>query len=64
MNRIWWAGAMLASALLVLSSVPASAQEYYAKLSGFQETGGLPGGAVTGTTGMTAEARSCSDDPR
>jgi hypothetical protein len=53
MKRIWWAGSLLVAVLFVLSSVPASAQVYSAKLSGFQETGGLPGGAVTGTTGAS-----------
>jgi len=41
MNRIARAGAMLAPVLSVLFSTPAGAQEYYAKLSGFQEVGGL-----------------------
>ena len=31
----------------------AGAQEFHARLSGFQETGGLFGGAVTGTTGTS-----------
>ncbi len=41
MSRIARVGAMLAAVLFVLSSTPASAQEYFARLSGFQEVGGL-----------------------
>jgi hypothetical protein len=44
MNRIGWAGTLLAAALFVLSSIPAGAQEYHAKLSGFEEIGGLGAG--------------------
>ena len=44
MNRIGWAGTMLAAALFVLSSVPVSAQEFHAKISGFQEVGPLGAG--------------------
>ena len=44
MNRIGWAATMLAAALFGLSSVPVSAQEFHAKLSGFQEIGGLGAG--------------------
>jgi hypothetical protein len=56
---------MLAAVIFVLSSIPASAQEYYAKFSGFQETGSLPGptaaesGAIlstaTGTLKLTVD---------
>jgi hypothetical protein len=53
MNRIAWAGATLAAILFVLSSTPASAQEYSAKLSGFQEVGGLNN--ETGAILSTAE---------
>jgi hypothetical protein len=35
---------LLAAALLVLTSIPARAQEYHAKLSGFEEIGGLGAG--------------------
>jgi hypothetical protein len=51
MNRMGWAGAMLAVSLFVLVSIPASAQEYHAKLSGFEEIGSLtaPTGAVLST---------------
>src|SRR6266446_9974551 len=44
MNRIGWAGTLLVAALFVLSSIPARAQEYHAKLSGFEEIGGLGAG--------------------
>jgi hypothetical protein len=53
MNRIGWAGTMLAAALFALSSIPARAQEYQAKLSGFQEVGGL--NAETGAILSTGE---------
>jgi len=55
MKRIGWAGTMLAAVLFVLSSVPASAQEYYAKFSGFQEVGGL-GAGETGAINSTGQA--------
>ena len=41
MARRLWAGITLAACTLILSSVPANAQEFFAKLSGFQEVGGL-----------------------
>lgn len=41
MARHWWAGVTLAACTLVLSSVPAHGQDYFAKLSGFQEVGAL-----------------------
>jgi hypothetical protein len=41
MARRLWAGITLAACTLILLSVPANAQEYSAKLSGFQEVGGL-----------------------
>lgn len=55
MNRISRAGVLLAGALFVLSSVPSHAQEYYAKLSGFQEVGGL-GAGETGAINSTGQA--------
>jgi hypothetical protein len=54
MNRIGWAGAMLAVVLFMVSAIPASAQEYYARLSGFQEVGGL-GAGETGAINSTAQ---------
>jgi hypothetical protein len=47
MNRTGWIATMLAATLCVLFSVPAGAQEFRAKISGFQEVGGL-GAAETG----------------
>jgi hypothetical protein len=44
MHRQFWAGSALAAVLLVLSSAPARAQEYFAKFSGFQGVGGLGAG--------------------
>jgi CHRD domain len=41
MIRHLWAGIALTSCMLVASSVPAHAQEYSTKLSGFQEVGAL-----------------------
>jgi hypothetical protein len=41
MARRLWASITLAACTLILLSVPANAQEYVAKLSGFQEVGGL-----------------------
>ena len=41
MARNLWAGVTLAACTLMVSSVPANAQEFFAKLSGFQEVGGL-----------------------
>jgi hypothetical protein len=55
MNRRFWAGASLAAFLLLLSSVPANAQEFFAKLSGFQEVGGL-GAGETGAILSQGEA--------
>ncbi len=54
MNRIGWAGSMLAAVLFVSFAIPASAQEYSAKLSGFQEVGGL-GAGETGAINSTAQ---------
>jgi hypothetical protein len=39
--RKLWAGISLAACTLILSSVPANAQDFVAKLSGFEEVGGL-----------------------
>lgn len=44
MPRQFWAGTALSAVLLVVSSVPARAQEYFAKFSGFQEVGALGAG--------------------
>jgi hypothetical protein len=55
MNRHVWAGATLAAFVLLLSSVPANAQEFFAKLSGFQEVGGL-GAGETGAILSQGEA--------
>jgi len=55
MSRRLWAGAMLAAVMLFLLSVPARAQEYSAKFSGFQEVGGL-GGGETGAISSTGRA--------
>ena len=41
MARRFWAGITLAACTLFVSSIPANAQEFVAKLSGFQEVGGL-----------------------
>jgi hypothetical protein len=51
MIRNLWAGVALAGCLFVASSVPAHAQEYSTKLSGFQEVGSL-----TGETGAILSA--------
>jgi CHRD domain len=55
MNRIAWTGSMLAAALFVLSSIPAGAQEYHAKLSGFEEVGAV-GAGETGAILSPGEA--------
>jgi hypothetical protein len=44
MSRRLWACTKLAAFMLLLLSIPARAQEYSAKFSGFQEVGGLGGG--------------------
>jgi hypothetical protein len=41
MARHLWAGITLAACTLFVSSIPAEAQEFVAKLSGFEEVGGL-----------------------
>jgi CHRD domain len=53
MSRHLWAGTMLAAVMLF--SVPARAQEYSAKFSGFQEVGGL-GQGETGAILSTGQA--------
>jgi hypothetical protein len=55
MSRHIWAGTMLAAVMLLLLSVPARAQEYSAKFSGFQEVGGL-GAGETGAVLSTGQA--------
>jgi hypothetical protein len=54
MYRQFWAGSALAVVLLVVSSAPARAQEYFAKFSGFQEVGAL--NAETGAILSQGEA--------
>lgn len=55
MSRRLWAGTMLAAVMLFPLSVPARAQEYSAKFSGFQEVGGL-GAGETGAILSTGQA--------
>jgi hypothetical protein len=57
MYRQFWAGTALAAVLLVVSSTPARAQEYFAKFSGFEEVGALNAetGAVLSTGQATVE---------
>jgi hypothetical protein len=55
MSRRLWAGTMLPAAALLLFSVPARAQEYSAKFSGFEEVGGL-GAGETGAILSTGRA--------
>src|SRR6266446_6578133 len=55
MSRHVWAGTMLAAVVLLLLSVPARAQEYSAKFSGFQEVGGV-GAGETGAILSTGQA--------
>ena len=55
MSRNRLAGSMLAAFTLLLLSVPAGAQEYSAKFSGFQEVGGL-GAGETGAILSTGQA--------
>jgi hypothetical protein len=56
MSRRLWAGAVPAAVMLLLLSVPARAQEYSAKFSGFQEVGGV-GAGETGAILSTGQAR-------
>ncbi len=55
MSRHQWTGAILAAVVLLLLSVPARAQEYSAKFSGFQEVGGVDAGE-TGAILSTGQA--------
>jgi hypothetical protein len=55
MSRYLCTGTMLAAAMFLLLSVPARAQEYSAKFSGFQEVGGL-GAGETGAILSTGRA--------
>lgn len=55
MSRHLCTGAMLAAVALLLMSVPARAQEYSAKFSGFQEVGGV-GAGETGAILSTGQA--------
>lgn len=55
MARKWLAGITLAAGMFVVSSVPAHAQEFFTKLSGFQEVGGL-GAGETGAILSPGEA--------
>ena len=56
MVRRFWIGILLAGFAIVLSALPANAQEYFAKLSGFQEVGGL-GAGETGAILSPGSAR-------
>ena len=56
MSRNLLVGSMLAAVMLWISSVPARAQEYSAKFSGFQEVGGL-GAGETGAIFSTGQAK-------
>lgn len=55
MSRRLWAGTVLPAVVLLLFSVPACAQEYSAKFSGFEEVGGL-GAGETGAILSTGRA--------
>lgn len=55
MTRRFWAGTALAAAMLLFLSIPARAQEYSAKYSGFQEVGGV-GAGETGAILSTGQA--------
>ena len=55
MSRNLLASSMLAAVMFLLLSVPARAQEYSAKFSGFQEVGGL-GAGETGAILSTGQA--------
>ena len=55
MSRRLWACTKLAAFMLLLLSIPARAQEYSAKFSGFQEVGGL-GAGETGAILSTGQA--------
>lgn len=55
MTRRLWAGTALAAAMLLFLPIPARAQEYSAKYSGFQEVGGV-GAGETGAILSTGQA--------
>ena len=55
MKRRYLAGITLAAVMLFVSSIPACAQDYSAKYSGFQEVGGL-GAGETGAILSTGKA--------
>ena len=55
MSRRLWACTKLAAFMVLLLSIPARAQEYSAKFSGFQEVGGL-GAGETGAILSTGQA--------
>ena len=55
MQRRYLAGITLAAVMLFVSSIPARAQDYSAKYSGFQEVGGL-GAGETGAILSTGKA--------
>lgn len=55
MKRRFWAGTTLAAVTLLFSSMPARAQDYSAKYSGFQEVGGV-GAGETGAILSTGHA--------
>lgn len=55
MKRRFWAFTTLAAVTLLCSSIPARAQEYSARYSGFQEVGGL-GAGETGAILSTGKA--------
>jgi CHRD domain len=55
MSRNLFAGSMLAAVMFLLLSVPAPAQEYSTKLTGFQEVGGV-GAGETGAILSTGKA--------
>ena len=55
MKRSFWAGITLATVIALVTSIPAPAQDYSAKYSGFQEVGGL-GAGETGAILSTGQA--------
>lgn len=55
MRRRFWVGTTLAAVMILFSSIPARAQDYFAKYSGFQEVGGV-GAGETGAILSTGQA--------
>lgn len=55
MKRYFWAGTALAAVTVLCLSIPARAQDYSAKYSGFKEVGGL-GAGETGAILSTGQA--------